>query len=153
MAKWKIVDAKNLIVGRLSSQVAKAALLGDQIVVINAQYAVVSGTRNWVLDKYRHLKTVGDHGNPLHGPFHNNRPDTFLRQKIRFMLPKNVRGREALKRIHVYITSIPQVKADDYKDAEAIALKKASADLLQYRYITVGDICKETGWTGVLVRK
>ncbi|HKI76467.1 MAG TPA: 50S ribosomal protein L13, partial [Candidatus Bathyarchaeia archaeon] len=40
----EIVDASNLILGRMASYVAKKALDGKSMVVINAERAVISGT-------------------------------------------------------------------------------------------------------------
>ena len=145
---WKIVDATDLIMGRLSSQVAKLALNGNYIVVINAKDAVVSGRRNEILAKYVHLRKIRNLANPNRGPFHNSRPDTFLRQKMRFMLPKNRRGQEALKRIHVYIAGIPQAKTTNYTNQEPITFIKMSADRLGHKYVTIADICMNMGWTG-----
>ncbi|MFH1328337.1 MAG: uL13 family ribosomal protein [Candidatus Bathyarchaeota archaeon] len=41
-----IVDATNLIVGRLASSVTKRLLSGEKIVIINAEKAVFSGKKN-----------------------------------------------------------------------------------------------------------
>ncbi|MHA1584618.1 MAG: 50S ribosomal protein L13 [Promethearchaeota archaeon] len=149
MAKisWKKIDATELIMGRLCSQVAKLALLGEHIVIINAKDAVISGRRNQILEKYVHLRHIRNLSNPRRGPFHNSRPDTFLRQKMRFMLPKNFRGAEALKRIHVYIAGIPSVKAETYKDADPIVVRKASFERLSHKYVTIEDVCNNMGWT------
>lgn len=145
---WKIIDATDLIMGRMCSQVAKMALLGDHIVIINAKDAVISGRRNQILAKYVHLrKKVRNLSNPRRGPFHHSRPDTFLRQKIRFMLPKNYRGAEALKRVHVYITSIPKVKESKYGDADPFVVRKASAERLRKKSVTIEDVCNNMGWT------
>lgn len=150
MAKisWKILDATELIMGRMCSQVAKLALLGEHVVIINAKDAVISGRRNEVLEKYVHLRRdIRNLSNPRRGPFHHSRPDTFLRQKIRFMLPKNFRGAEALKRIHVYIAGIPSVKKEAYRDAEPIVVRKASSERLSHKYVTIEDVCNNMGWT------
>ena len=149
MAKnsWKKIDATELIMGRMCSQVAKLALLGEHIVIINAKDAVISGRRNQILEKYVHLRHIRNLSNPRRGPFHNSRPDTFLRQKMRFMLPKNFRGAEALKRIHVYIAGIPSVKTETYNKAEPIVVRKASSERLSHKYVTVEDVCNNMGWT------
>ena len=39
----KVYDAEEMVVGRLGSKVAKAALLGDNIVIINAEKAIITG--------------------------------------------------------------------------------------------------------------
>ena len=44
-----IYDASDLIVGRLSSKVAKDALLGKEIVVVNCENSILSGSRTWQL--------------------------------------------------------------------------------------------------------
>lgn len=146
--EWKILDAADMIMGRMCSQVAKLALLGEHIVIINAKDAVISGRRNQILAKYVHLRRdIRNLSNPRRGPFHNSRPDTFLRQKIRFMLPKNHRGREALKRVHVYITGIPSIKASKYENAEPIIVRNASKERLSHKYVTIEDVCNNMGWT------
>ena len=145
--KWKTVDATDMIVGRLCSQIAKLAILGEYILIINAKDAIMSGRRNQILEKYVHLRHIRNLSNPRRGPFHSSRPDTFLRQKIRFMLPKNSRGAEALKRIHVYIVGIPKVKTNKYLDQDPIMFKNCSVERLRGRYVTVEDICDHMGWT------
>ena len=144
---WKILDASDLIMGRMCSQIAKMALLGQYIVITNAKAAVVSGRRNQILAKYVHLRHIRNLSNPRHGPFHFSRPDTFLRQKFKAMLPKNKRGAEALKRIHVYITKIPHTKEETYKDGEPIVVRNASSERLRHNFITIEDICNMMGWT------
>ena len=149
MAKinWKVVDATEMIVGRMCSQVAKLALLGEHILITNAKEAVISGRRNQILEKYVHLRHIRNLSNPRRGPFHNSRPDTFIRQKIKFMLPNNQRGADALKRVHVYITKIPKAKKNKYQHSEPITFQKSSVEDLRRKYITVGDICDHMGWT------
>ena len=53
MAKnnWKVVDATDMIMGRMCSQIAKLALLGEHIVVINSRHAIISGNRSQLLEK------------------------------------------------------------------------------------------------------
>ena len=146
--EWKILDASDLIMGRMCSQVAKMALLGYHIIITNAKDAVISGRRNEILAKYVHLrKYIRNASNPRRGPFHGSRPDTFLRQKIRFMLPKNFRGAEALKRVHVYIAGIPTVKKTKYQGAEPILVRNASAERLSKKFVTIEDVCNNMGWT------
>lgn len=146
---WKLIDAKDMIVGRFCSQVAKLAVLGEKIVIINAKDAVMSGRRNWILKKYVHMREINNAGNPIWGPFHMNRPDTFLRQRIRQMCPKNARGLAAYKRVHVYISSIPKDKETLYASKEPHSIKYANASQLQHKYITLMDICDNMGYTRV----
>lgn len=101
----KIIDATNLIIGRLASAVAKDLLRGEKIVIVNAEEGVISGSKESVFEKYlerRHRKSIV---NPArHGPFFPRRPDGILRRAVRGMLPyKKPKGREAYKNLRVYV--------------------------------------------------
>ena len=45
----KIIDASGCIMGRLASHAAKSLLNGDEIHIINAEEAVISGNRDSVI--------------------------------------------------------------------------------------------------------
>jgi large subunit ribosomal protein L13 len=144
---WKIVDANGKILGRLLSQISKLLLLGEHIVIINAKGAVISGRRNQILRLYTHLREIGDNCNPTHGPFHPSRPDLFLRQRVHAMMPKNPRGKAALKRCHVYISGIPAVKEALYAKSEPLTFERCDSSQLAHKFVTVMDICDNMGWT------
>ena len=92
-----IIDARNLILGRLATTVAKKALQGEEINVINCEHIIVSGSKKNVLFQY---KTKANRGSQFKGPFIPKTPERFVKRSIRNMLPyKNPRGREAFKRI------------------------------------------------------
>ncbi len=150
MAKstWKKLDASDKILGRLCSQIAKKVLLGEHIVITNAKNAVISGNRNTTLKKYVDLMNVRTATNPTHGPFHSSRPDTFLRQRIKLMLPNNDRGNKAYRKVHVYINDIPKSKQSKYGKPETIEIEKASASRLSSKFISIGDVCTHIGWSG-----
>ena len=46
-----IVDAKDLVVGRVASFCAKKALLGEEIIVINVDKAIISGNKKNILTR------------------------------------------------------------------------------------------------------
>src|SRR3989344_4496466 len=62
-----IIDAKDLILGRLSTIVAKRALLGDKIDIVNCEMAVISGRRKNILDSYKWKRSIG--GTAQKGPY------------------------------------------------------------------------------------
>src|SRR3989344_6447553 len=96
-----IIDGTNLILGRLASIVAKRALLGDEIVIVNCDKVVITGTKDNVFEEYK-VKT--NRGNPFKGPFFPKIPDRIVRRTIRSMLPyRKPRGREAYKRVMCYL--------------------------------------------------
>lgn len=97
----KVIDASGLVLGRACSVIAKRVLNGENIVVINAEQAVVIGRRETVLEFYT---TWRARGSVRKGPHYPRRPDRIFRRTVRGMLPFNhSRGREAFKRIMTYI--------------------------------------------------
>ncbi len=138
----KVFDAENMVVGRLAAKAAKAALLGDFVVIVNAEKAIITGKRRTVINAYKAKRNIRTSYNPRKGPFHHRRPDKLLRRMIRGMLPwPRPRGKDAYKRIRVYI-GVP----DEYAESERIVLEGARYTSLTRRYITVGDLCHELGW-------
>lgn len=138
----RIFDAENMVVGRLGSKAAKAALLGDRVVIVNAEKAIITGDRHTVIKAWKEKFNIRTSYNPRKGPFHQRRPDKMVRKIIRGMLPyPRPRGKEALKRIHVYI-GVPE----EYANKEKIVLEGSKYRSLTRKHITVGDLSHELGW-------
>ena len=136
-----VIDASNLILGRLASFVAKRALQGEEVVVFNVENAVISGTKaNIVEEAMRRLKTR-TLAAQYKAPTHPRRPDTYVRRVIRGMLPrKKPKGRTALKRVRVYI-GVPE----EFRDKSTAKIPGAEASKLRCAYITVGQLSEEIG--------
>ena len=134
-----IIDARNLILGRLATTVAKKALQGEEINIINCEQIIISGSKKHVLLKY---KTRANRGSQFKGPFIPKTPERFVKRAIRNMLPyKNPRGREAFKRIKCHRghpESINKEKTKTLKMADFSKLPTLS-------YVTVDLICKYLG--------
>ncbi|KPQ43459.1 MAG: LSU ribosomal protein L13P [Candidatus Methanoperedens nitroreducens] len=47
-----VIDANNLILGRMASTVAQRILNGEQINIINAEKAIISGRKDATFDRY-----------------------------------------------------------------------------------------------------
>src|SRR2546422_114160 len=108
------IDATGHVVGRLASILAKRLLNGEDIVVVNAEKAIVTGRKQVVFEEYRARHARGSTASRMRGigPNYPRRPDMILRRTISRMMPyQQPRGREALKRLRVYL-SLP----DAYKD-------------------------------------
>jgi len=149
MKEYQLIDARDKILGRLCSQIAKRALLGENIVVINAKDAIISGNKRYTKEKYLNKNKIRTSTNPTRGPFWPKRPDTFLRNVVKKMLPrKKVRGREALKRVHVYIEDIPERFKNRYQKLVPVEIEKADKSRLSYynKYITLENLCTVIGW-------
>lgn len=134
-----IINAENLILGRIATFAAKKALLGEEISVINCEKALMTGNKQQILAKY---KQKNERGKPQKGPFIPKRADRFVRRTIRGMLPyKQEKGRKAFARVKCYI-DVPE----EFKDKKAEAIEKANIDKVpNLKYITVGTICKSIG--------
>jgi large subunit ribosomal protein L13 len=116
-----MINAEDCIAGRLASLVAKRLLNGEEIRIVNAEKAVISGDPKVVFDIFKGKISRGD---PYHGPFYPRRPDMVLKRMVRGMLPKKPRGRDAYKRLKVFI-SIPE----EFKNREFEIMERAKNDL------------------------
>jgi large subunit ribosomal protein L13 len=96
-----VINGEGLLLGRMASLVAKRALNGEIIAVVNAEKAVISGSRARVFANYDRKRSRGSREG---GPFFPRRPDHLVKRTIRGMLPyKNARGADAMKRIRIYV--------------------------------------------------
>ena len=140
--KVKVYDAENMVVGRLGAKAAKAALLGDTIVIVNAEKAIITGKRRTVIEAFKEKLNIRTSYNPSRGPYHERRPDKMVRKMLRGMLPwPTPRGKAAYKRIKVYI-GVPE----QYAESEKIVLEGAKYRSLKQKFITVADLSHELGW-------
>ena len=144
-----IINAEGHVLGRLCSFVAKKALLGEEVLVVNAEKAIISGNKDMILREELEKLTIKNLGNPRRGPFHQKRPDKFVRRSIRGMLPwKKPRGREAFKRVMVYI-GLPE---EEIMKRHNIDVKKTKINDLsdmkkdaKVRGVAVGEVCRFIG--------
>jgi large subunit ribosomal protein L13 len=129
-----VIDADGLLLGRMASLVAKRALSGEEIAIINAEKTVISGSRAMVFANYGRKRSRGSREG---GPFFPRRPDHIVKRTIRGMLPyKRPIGRDALKRIRVYV-GVPV----DLTGIEPEVLEEANADRLNTpKMVTVGSV-------------
>ncbi len=134
-----IIDAENLIVGRFGTFVAKKALLGEKVDVVNCEKAVIVGKKEDILNRYKQKR---DRRTVFKGPYLPRMPDRFVRRIIRGMLPHNkARGREAFKRIMCWI-SVP----DKFKNEKIEKLKEYNVlNTKNIKFLEIGKICKFLG--------
>ena len=99
-----LVNAENVIMGRLASFVAKKAIEGEQVTIVNAEKAIVTGSKEAAMKKLKVRLSLGGKGNPEKGPKFSRMPDKVMRMSVRGMLPwKRSTGKEAYRRVHAYI--------------------------------------------------
>ncbi len=134
-----IIDATDMIVGRLSTYVAKQALLGEKVDIINCEKAVISGDRKEIIAKY---KQRWNRTTIRKGPFLPRMPDRFLRRIIRGMLPhKQEKGLVAYKRILCYQGVPPEFQGKPVQKVPAAHLSERQPR----NTVQVSDICQELG--------
>jgi large subunit ribosomal protein L13 len=139
MSTRTVIDGDGLILGRMSSIVAKRLLAGETIDIVNAEKMVVSGKKKMVINKEKEFLNVGGHEK---GPVHFRQPHRIVRRTIRGMLPyRKAHGREAFKRLKVHIW-VPE----ELSGAELEKMEKYHSSNLNRRFVTVGEIAENIGW-------
>lgn len=138
------VDATNQIAGRLSSKVAKLLLSGKMVTVVNAEKALISGSRSSVMTEWSKKLELASHVNPIYGPIHPRRPDNVLHRMVRGMVPrKKPKGDIAMKNLRVYI-GVPE----RMKNKKLTQFEDAAARRPIPVYVTMSELSKNLGWSG-----
>jgi large subunit ribosomal protein L13 len=113
--KWLIVDAEDLVLGRMASIIAMRLRgkhkpmystnidCGDHVIVINAEKVRLTGNKANADIFYWHTGYPGgirgrSKGEILAGKY----PERVIMKAVERMLPKGVLGREQLKKLRVY---------------------------------------------------
>jgi large subunit ribosomal protein L13 len=134
-----LVNADGLILGRMASKVAKCLLNGEEVTILNAEKAILSGKRK---SKVAEAKEFLEVGAPERGPFHYRRPDKIVRKTVRGMVPfKQPKGKNAFKRLKVFM-GIPK----DFQDLQLVTLDEAKATKLKGPHMTLAELAREIGW-------
>jgi large subunit ribosomal protein L13 len=135
-----IIDAENLILGRMAAFAAKKLLEGEEIIIINAEKAVITGNKEYIFRRYKQRVDRADMANPRKGPHFPRTPEGIVKRAVRGMLPfRKYKGREALKKLRVF-----RGTPEKYKKGEAVPidniLERTST------YVKVGEISKFLGY-------
>lgn len=135
-----VIDGNGLLLGRLASEVAKLALLGNKVLIINSDKVFATGSDKMLLERFKPTRRIGK---PFHGPFNPRMPDRIVKRCIRGMLPfHKARGREAYRRV-ICLVGIPE----EFKSVESITIPSALAEsrLRNGTGMTVGKIASLIG--------
>jgi large subunit ribosomal protein L13 len=110
---WHVIDANDVVLGRLASQAARLLRgkhkpqfaphvdTGDFVIVVNAAKVAVSGAKRDEL-RYRHSGYPGGLKQRTVGQLLDTMPERLVELAVRGMLPKNSIGRAQLKKLKVY---------------------------------------------------
>ena len=129
-----VIDGDGLLLGRMASMVARRAMSGEEIAIVNAEKAVISGSRARVLANYGQKRSRGSREG---GPFFPRRPDHIVKRTIRGMLPyKRTVGSDAFRRVRVYV-GVPV----EFVGSEREVLEEAHMNRLNApKFVTVGAV-------------
>ncbi|HPX61372.1 MAG TPA: 50S ribosomal protein L13 [Deltaproteobacteria bacterium] len=111
---WYVVDAQDVVLGRLSTQVAnilrgknKAVYTpsvdtGDFVIVINADKIALTGRKLADKTYYSHTGFPGGLKEITAGKLLDKKPEELIKKAVKGMLPKNKLSRHMLKKLKVY---------------------------------------------------
>jgi len=139
-----VINAENVVLGRMATDVAKRLIKGETVQVVNAEMAVISGEPSTIVEKYRKRRLQKDKANPEHSAHWPRRPDMLVKRIIRGMLPfKHPRGRRAFRNLRVYM-GVPVGIAISKDSKQDFKVKS----MLHSRSLSISDLCKQLGYNG-----
>lgn len=112
--KWYVVDATDMTLGRLASEVAKVLRgknkpiftphmdTGDYVIVVNAEKIKVTGKKMDQKIYYRHSDYVGGMKETTLRDKLAKKPEQVVELAVKGMLPKGPLGRQMYTKLHVY---------------------------------------------------
>lgn len=135
--KVTIVDATGASAGRLASHVAKRLLNGEEVHIVNAEKATISGTMEAVMARYNFKRTVGTRRK---GPYYPRVPHLMMKRTVRGMLDYQdlPSHKAAYKRLKAHI-GVP----DEFAGEQHLVIEKALAKAP--RKVTFGQIATRLG--------
>ena len=132
-----VIDASECIMGRLASSVAKTLLDGEDVHVVNAENAVISGSKDMVFGEYISKRNLN---HPRKGPYYPRMPHMMLKRAVRGMIPyQKPKGREAFKRLKVDVGMPISLKKEKIETIENAKMNDST------KYIRLGDVSKNLG--------
>ena len=112
--KWYVVDAADMTLGRLASEVAKVLRgknkptftphidTGDYVIVVNAEKVKVTGKKLDQKIYYHHSDYVGGMKETTLREMLAKKPEKVIELAIKGMLPKGPLGSQMITKLHVY---------------------------------------------------
>ena len=113
--QWHIIDATDVVLGRLASQTAillrgkhkttfaPHADMGDFVIIINADKIALTGSKATKKLSYRHSGFPGGLSSMNYTEMLAKHPTRAVEKAIQGMLPRNTLGRQQLSKLKVYV--------------------------------------------------
>ena len=132
----KIIDGKNAVLGRLASYAAKEALKGEEVVILNCEQIIITGSKKNIEKEFQEKRSRI--GSSQKGPKHSRISEKIVKRVIRGMLPdyRKGRGRDAFKKIKCY-DKIPK----EFEKSEKIFAGKKKNN----KFISINHLSKQNG--------
>ncbi len=114
---WYLVDATDMVLGRLATQVASILRgknkpyfsphldTGDFIVVINAEKIRLTGSKELSKTYQRYSGYPGGRTEIPYKKMLEEKPEEIILHAVKGMLPKNILGRQIIQKLKVYAGS------------------------------------------------
>ena len=137
---WHVVDASNLPVGRLASEIAQILKgkhkpqyaphldVGDHVVVINADKIQVTSKKPEQKMYYRHSGYPGGIKEESFNALKKRKPELIIEKAVWGMLPKGVLGRQYYRRLFVYSDNKINYKKNKNGEAKSIPFESADSN-------------------------
>lgn len=112
--EWLVVDAEGQVLGRLASNIAKLlrgkyktnftphADCGDNVIVLNAEKVVLTGTKAQDRDIIHHTGYPGGQRFTTPEKVLAKHPERLIENAVKGMLPKNKLGSQLYRNLYVY---------------------------------------------------
>ena len=112
--KWYVVDAENVVLGRLASQIATILRgkhkptftphmdTGDFVIVVNAEKVRLSGKKSEMKQYFSHSGYIGHEKFTSFKEVLAKHPDRILKNAVRGMLPHNKLGKKIFNNLKIY---------------------------------------------------
>ncbi len=113
--KWYVIDATDVTLGRLASEVANILRgknkpqyapnvdMGDYVIIVNAEKVAVTGKKLTQKIYRRHSGWVGGLKEVRMDKMLETHPERIIEHAVKGMLPKNALGRKMFGKLHVYV--------------------------------------------------
>lgn len=132
---WIVVDAEDMVLGRLASKVAKMLRgkykpnftphvdCGDNVIVINAEKVVMSGKKMTDKIYIRHTGYPGGQRKMTPQDILAKYPERLVEKAVKGMLPKNKLGSELYRHLHVVVGAEHKYEAQKPKVVDLNTIK------------------------------
>ena len=112
--EWHVVDAEDLVLGRLATEVARILRgkhrpvfaphldTGDHVIVVNAAKVIMTSNKATSKMAYRHSGYPGALRSTSYANLLESNPEEVIRRAVRGILPRGTLGRQMFTKLKVY---------------------------------------------------